>query len=52
MRQSSCIRHLWQKDVESGKIATVYVNKFGGLINPLWIMIQMDVAGDDDSFIS
>ena len=50
MRLGSCIKYLWQKNVDSDKIATMYVNKFGGLVNPLWKLIQADVAKNDDSF--
>ena len=52
MGQSSRTRHLWQNDVESGKIAVAYIVEFGGLVDPLWVMVQMDVAGDDRSFVS
>ena len=43
---------MWQKDVESGKIAVIYIVEFGELIDPPWVMVQMDVAGDDKSFVS
>ena len=52
MRLNSCIKYLWRKDVESGKIAVVYIAEFGRLVDPLWVMVQMDEARDEKSFVS